>query len=161
MKFLPVIMLCLCGIGMLPLSSQAQSLLYKFNGQETTQTEMASTVLCLNAGDTLDILPSIPLDSGEIVVLQGISIWAQVSMGQPKRLVSKESSEGGIQIILSEWLSPRDFPPSEGALRLSVKVQRLLKVEGGKIVREIIPLNSDVGELPFMAVPFCQQKEGE
>ena len=158
MNILSIIFMCVCGCLMIHFQTQAQGFVYQLNGEETDKALMGSTVLCLNAADTIDITPDISVDSGEIVVLQGISIWAQVSMGKPKRLVSKESSENGIQIVLSEWLSPRDFPPGEGALRLSVKLQSLLKVENGKIVREIIPLDAEAGELPFMAVPFCKQK---
>lgn len=129
------------------------------NLQPITQEELVSKVMCYDQADTLMFTFDSPADSldqhGYDYVWQGVEIWGQVNMGKPVRLGKLPDQEGPYHIIPQDWIVVNRLPPGQNAIRMTVRVRRVLIVEGNQVkkVHHLIP---DDQNYLFSVVRSCQ-----
>jgi hypothetical protein len=109
------------------------------NGDLASRENLTHQVFCLDGGDELEIT-FIPADNDTSAryVLLGLDLWAQVSLGQPALVgridKSKPSWSPSVRFQLKDLQNRGQIPAGLQATRGSVKIQRVLRVEGNRML---------------------------
>lgn len=137
------------------LMSQGQ-LELTLNDKALSPAQFRSTVLCGDGHDSLQVayVPSSPPAAGTAYAVPQVELWGQVQLGQPTLLGSLNPAEYPHGFELRDLLGAGGLPPSRDALRVSLRVGRVLFLEKGLVKRQI-PLQEE-GYLRFLMVSQCR-----
>ncbi len=134
------------------------------NLQSISQEELVSKVLCFDQTDSLvfsfdmaksGFVPDSLIDSNFSYVWQGVSIWAQLNMAQPVRIARLPDQEGPYLILPQQYFNKTQLPPDQQTIRLTVRIRRVLVVEGNQ-VKNIYRIAPGKQDFLFSIVRDCE-----
>lgn len=145
----------LFSLSCLSLLAQGQ-LQLTFNGKVLPQEQFRSMVLCGDGHDSLQVtfVPASPPAAGTRYAIPQVELWGQVRLGQPTRLGILNPAEYPRGFELRDLLGAGGLPPSRDAMRVSLRIGRVLFLEKG-LVKQQIPLQEG-GYLRFLVVSQCR-----
>ena len=133
------------------------------NGIKTSNEGLIHQVFCLNGGDELEIrfVPS-DKDTTNHYALLGLNLWAQIQLGRPDLVGKIEKSDPAwspsIKFQLKDLQNKKQIPEVVQAIRGSLQLQGVLKVEGNRMIA-MHQVPSEKGIFYLSMIQNCQGNE--
>lgn len=132
---------------------------WSLNGSEVSFSEIASTVYCLDAKDTLELeyLPSTKVDSLSYL-WTGIEFWIQAYISKPifmgKYQTEKAEPVPKAIFCLADLIDQTSLPPGESALSGALLIKPLLLISGSTVL-QTIDIPPEIQDVTITLVREC------
>lgn len=130
------------------------------NGNPASREVLTHQIFCLDGGDELKItfIPA-DKDTSARYVLLGLDLWAQVNLGRPDLMGRIEKSapswSPSVKFQLKDLQGKNQVPMGLQATRGSLQLQRILKVEGNRMLATY-PVPPNEGSFYLSMVQNCK-----